>query len=71
MLNPLSGVPLPSHKRLFQVAVFSIVVLSLSLGYYATSYQAMVQKFDKKDHDFKRLQRYIGTDKSLEILKKE
>ncbi len=67
----LPDLKLPTQKQLLQIAVFTIVVLALLLGYYATTYQSLIQRYDRKEKDFKRLQRYIGTDKSLEILKKE
>lgn len=60
-----------TSKLLLQIAVFFVVVLALLLGYYANSYQLLNQKYEKRDREFKRLQRYIGTDKSLEILQKE
>ncbi len=61
----------PTQKHLLQLSTFFIVVLALLLGYYANNYQVLSQAYEKKDRDYKRLERYIGTDKALEILKKE
>lgn len=71
MTMPFSAVKLPTQKMLLQISVVFIVVLALLLGYYANSNHVLTLSYEKKDKDFKRLQRYIGTDKSLEILKKE
>lgn len=39
-----AAVPLPSQKNLFRFAIALIVVLSLALGYYATSLQTLQYK---------------------------
>ena len=71
LLNIFSDVPLPSSKTFLRAAVVLIVILAISAGYFEVSLEAANMKYEKRDRDFKRLQRYIGTDKSLELLKKE
>jgi hypothetical protein len=60
-----------SSKNVLRISLVLIVVLALMAGYYEAYLSALLQKNDRTERDFRRLQRYIGTDKSLEILRKE